>query len=104
MAEFPNVYSCSAAVNVSSTTGTVHTFGFAAKFVRIDNLSAVNMYLNPQNAAASTTGYYISTCQAEQVFEWYDSGRQTLTAWAGVGLMTTSTGAGGALANVFAIG
>lgn len=94
---FPNYYSTSFAINAASTAGTTFSFGFLARYVRVDNLSAVAVSVNPQNAAASSGGFFISTCAGHRVFEVKG------VPIAGVGLTSTTTAAGGAQVNVFAV-
>lgn len=104
MADFPNVYSTTFLVGVNSTAGTVASFGFNSKFVRIQNLGAVDLFINVQNSSgiSSTTGtgqFCISSCAAS----WTCLDLFAPISLAGVGVISTSTGAGGQRVAILAL-
>ena len=109
-ADFPTIYSCSqtSIVGCSTANAALHNFGFLASYVRLDNLGAVNLWINLKNDYASTTGFYqITTCSAAGLnsFQFTDPGStQRAVRIAGIGVSTTSTVAGGAIHSVIAIG
>jgi len=95
MAEYPNVYSTNPAINVASTASELMPFGFIATHVRVENLSAVNVYINLKNNVATSASYIISTCVGHRVLD-------LDVRSAGLGITTTSTVS--ALVNVLAVG
>ena len=94
----PNVYSTSPLLNVSSTAGESISFGFAARFLRVYNASAVDLFFDALGNVPSTgSGRHI--IKTGDKFE-ADLGVRVRQ----IGLTTTSTGAGGSLVSVLALG
>lgn len=103
MAEFPNVYSCVAVINAASTAGATASFGFLAKsYISIENLSSVDLFVNLKDGAATTEvgTINIGTCGITSLKLEL---RNLDFPISGIGLHTTSTGAGGNKVNILAI-
>ena len=84
--EYPNVYSCSPVLAADSTSATTITFGFNARFVRLVNQTAVSVFVNPKEAAATSAMAFLST---GEIFE-FNAGASPVRL-SGLGLTTTST-------------
>lgn len=99
----PQVYSCAITLAASTENSNVLSFGFGATFVRVDNLTATDLWINLQNTAASTTGFSLNSCLDGRRFEYYDYGGVKRIPIGGLGLTTTSTTASGSY-RVLAVG
>lgn len=110
-----NVFSCQRLINVGSTAGTLIAFGFPVQYLRIDNLGAVDLFLNPSQSCAAnaptTDMYSITSCAGSNRASWEywappvstraPSADMTLGS---VSLFTTSTSGGGQKIAVLAMG
>ena len=106
-ADFPSVYSDSPALVASTGNQFVCSFGFLARYVRVDNLTSGNLFLNVNNAAASTSGFFITSCAATDLntFQYIEPGAtQRAVLMSGVGIVSTSTAAATNVISVLALG
>lgn len=110
-----NVYSCQRLINVSSTAPTLIAFGNPMQYVRIDNLSAGDVFLNPSQScaanAATTDMYSITSCAGSNRASWEYWAPPVSTRMASadmtlgsVSIQTTSTGSGGQKIAILAMG
>lgn len=97
-----NIFSCRPTLNAASTAGETVNFAFVPRtLLRIENLGTVDLFVDFGNQTASTCKGtpILKSCSEHRVLEV----RDLRVPFAGIGLHTTSTGAGGQLASVLAI-
>lgn len=98
MATFPNQYSTSPLLNVSSTAHTVFALPFIPRFLRIYNGGSGDLYADfAGNAPSTGAGHIIKGAEALVL-------NPCPVAIAELGLTSTSTGAAGIRVSVLALG